>query len=249
MSVTQFTFNPVLDDAEVLQVATSTGLDNKAVTEVTDSWAMIRIWCDVIEGKFGKISSISHHSPPDDPPDLKLQCANCAVDFEHTRLQPEHLGHFKALEKEFAPHGDVRIPSISNPPIGRKKMIEVMFGFDRGWSNISDEHPAAANLLETTLRKKTARLPSGGVIGIADCTESDPELLTNFANRLVNSRAKPDFTGFILMMLYRISPWHFYSAFIEKGKMPQVRDARVPWPLPVEACATTQGLSTEQKAE
>lgn len=204
----------------------SAGLEKQSALEVVECWDMLTIWRDVIEERFGQIQSLRHRSPPDDPPDLEIVFADRTIPFEHSHLQPEHLGHFESLKHEVVPDQCVAVPSISNPPKGRKEMINAMLNvLDAPWSNVSDDHLVIKGLLSRTLRKKMDRLPNGGIIGIVDCvTLRDQKWLTEFAASLVNSDSFADSESFMLVLLYRPNQLQFYSAVIERGRSSEQRE-------------------------
>jgi hypothetical protein len=201
-------------------------LEKQSALEVVECWDMLAIWWDLIEERFGQVRSIRHRSPPDDPPDIEIVSADRTIPFEHSHLQPEHLGHFESLKHEVVPDQCVAVPSTSNPPKGRKQMINAMLNvLDAPWSNVSDDHLVIEGLLSRTLRKKMNRLPNGGIIGIVDCvTLRDQKWLTEFAASLVNSESFADFESFMLVLLYRPNQLQFHSAVMEKGKPAHERE-------------------------
>src|SRR5437868_3372446 len=96
--------------------ARDAGLDKKSSREVCRCWDVLQIWRDWFHKKFGELRLIRHRSPPDDPPDLELVFERKIVAFEHTRLQPEHIGRADAVRKrEIAPDVCTVVPAISKP--------------------------------------------------------------------------------------------------------------------------------------
>ena len=75
----------------VFHQAKDAGLDSKSSREVCHCWDMFQIWHDWIDHKFGRLKTLRHRSPGDDPPDIQLIFKERIIDFEHTRLQPYPL--------------------------------------------------------------------------------------------------------------------------------------------------------------
>jgi hypothetical protein len=86
MAIVDLVLERDFDDEKVWQIARTADLKKQSALEVVEAWAIIRIWSDLLEKRFGKIQSIRHHSPPNDPPDLEIICAERVVELEHTRL-------------------------------------------------------------------------------------------------------------------------------------------------------------------
>ena len=204
---------------EVFQVAKAAGFDKQSREEVVNCWHIVQIWQDWITENFGIITAVQHRSQPHDPPDLGLIFENRLVGFEHTRLQPKHLGQTQALMEKAAEGGS--IPSISTPTVDFDEMMDILVGVKNVFAPVTDEWNAILDLLIARLRTKMCGLPGGGIIGMVhDLVMGDEKrrLLAEFASDIVNSEKFADFDAFSLILLNRWNMFKFHSALIKRGE-------------------------------
>ena len=205
---------------QIYSIAEAAGLNDKAQGELADCWDMVQIWWEWFEGEFGKIKSVWHRSAGDDPPDLELVFANQVVPFEHTRFQPQPLGHVQALKKEgiVGRFGCVVIPALANPLQGRDAAISAMRNLNAPWDDVSDELDAIRISLSKLILSKRSKI-SNGVLGIVDRTNwRDSNDLFEIGHDVLNSQDFADSAFFAVIILSRRTPWHSRSALIRRGK-------------------------------
>jgi hypothetical protein len=210
----------------VFHQAKDAGLDSKSSREVCYCWDMFQIWHDWIDHKFGRLKTLRHRSPPDDPPDIQLIFDARIIDFEHTRLQPYPLGWAEDVKHTEFPNLATAVPALSKPPKNRAELLHSMVSLDAPWAAVGDELKVAAQSLVETLRKKMIRLPDGGIIGIVDETSyshNDVQRLFEIAEHFVNSRNFSDFDRYTLIILNRPNPLQYRSALIIRGNKMETR--------------------------
>ncbi len=205
--------------------AIAAGLSGQSIEEVIDCWDVIQIWWHEMEDRFGEISQLRHHAPPDDPPDIELICARETVPFEHTRLQPYPMGQFENLQRQVSASECVSVPSISNPPRSRREMLESMFNMTHPqFENVHDYRTVIRQTLEQTVKRKMSALPGHGIIAVIDrVDEHNSVLLGDIAHDMINSSRSHDFGPFTLILLTRWNFRQFHSSMIRRGEPTAVR--------------------------
>jgi hypothetical protein len=219
MAITPLSLNHDLSRDEALLIIKAAPLDGAYRQEVLECWDMVQIWRDWISEKFGKVTSIRHRSPPDDPPDLELLFEGRVIGMEHTRLQPQHLGQAQAVMGKSGQGGF--IPSISTPPADFSEMRNAIAGARITMSSDTDDCAAISDLLEAALRKKTGGIPNGGIIGMMHdliVTSTNRRVIAEIAQNIVNRADFPDFTGYTLILLDRANHRQFHSSLVRKGE-------------------------------
>jgi hypothetical protein len=219
MAITPLSLSHDLSREKALTIIKAAPLDGVYRQEVLECWDMVQIWRDWISENFGKVTSIRHRSPPDDPPDLELLFEDQVIGMEHTRLQPQHLGQAQAVMGKSGQGGF--IPSISSPPANFTEMRNVIDGAKLIMSPDTDDRAAISDLLEAALRKKMGGMPNGGIIGMMHdliITSTNKGVIAEVAQNIVNRAGFPDFTGYTLILLDRANRRQFHSSLVRKGE-------------------------------
>ena len=89
--ITTFNLSLTATVQEVCNAATRAELNTKSWNELVWSFEALKRWGDELENRFGTLTRIDHHSPPDDPPDITLHFARADIPWEHTLLEPYPL--------------------------------------------------------------------------------------------------------------------------------------------------------------
>jgi hypothetical protein len=212
---------------EVKAIALRTKVNGQGRNEIYQCWDILLIWRDWIEHTFGHLSEVRHLSQNDDPPDLELEFADGRViQMEHTRLQPPHLGQAAALLNQ-SPEGGL-IPPIAPPPQNFAELQEIIFARVRPRpGNVIEEWRAVVSLLITTLQRKMAAMPSGGLIAITHdlfISKHDHELLGEVAQSVIERPELADFEKYTLLLLNRFNFRQFYSSLIKRGQTSRFRE-------------------------
>lgn len=99
----------------------------KEIHEVRDAFQFLLIWQDYLRYSYGELSTILHHSNPDDPPDVVAHFENGDLSIEITDIQPPHIHQSEDLDNKVG-QGRARFEvPLSNPPSSREEAINSMY--------------------------------------------------------------------------------------------------------------------------
>jgi hypothetical protein len=229
MAVTELQLNRAVDLEAAWGLVLASNLNRQACEEIRDCWDIVQIWVDWFTEQFGEIRCVRHRSPPDDPPDIDLVFAGRVVACEHTRLQPRPLGWAEGLRREIDPDACTTVPSISNSPADRDAMLNTMLGIgDDAWSDVIDDLIVMRNYLVTSIRKKMAALPNGGIIAVVNHVQiADHDTLAGVITDFLTSEPFSDFGPYTLILHERWNPLQFRSALFRRGEPVRERKSTI----------------------
>ena len=189
----------------------------KEIHEIRDAFQFLVIWQDYLREAFGELSAISHHSNPDDPPDVVAHFENEDLSIEITDIQPPHLHQSENLDNKVG-KGRARFAvSLSNPPSSREEAMNSMYLPGGGPPEEVEERNKVwlRSILERVTSKLTSRtieevppgiiLLTGSLDGSLGEEEAGREAFTKIRQTL------PQSEKWTLATCYQWNPYEFFS--------------------------------------
>jgi len=194
---------------DVCHFATEADLDTKSWNELVWSFEAIKRWGDELENRFGTLTGIDHHSPPDDPPDITLHFARAHIPCEHTLLEPYPL----RWAQDIRGNRGGFVPPIGRKKWTRKELKDVVSGIDPVWGDVSESQEAALSVVIAAVTKKLKSLRANGILVVDDRVTHYPEEREELVSQ-IHVRAKGQLKDRLIIFFQRNNDLQFWSALL-----------------------------------
>jgi hypothetical protein len=220
MAITHLHLTLEHDDNAIIAELRSAEIDGKGQNEVFHTLDALKVWKDWFNSNYGPLTSIDHHSNPDDPPDMELHFVKGHVPLEHTELKPHPFGMVDAIHHRECPDQCVTVPSLSKKPKTRKEITDSMFSLEAdAWADSVDERNEWLSEFKALVRRKM-RKQKTGILLVQDTALRMPsdvrELAISFQQE-VQLPAMSDLGQLIILLHSRLNIVQHVSFLFQRG--------------------------------
>lgn len=206
---------------DVCHLATEADLDTKSWNELVWSFEAIKRWGAELENRFGTLTRIDHHSPPDDPPDITLHFAQADIPCEHTLLEPYPL----RWAQDIRGNRGGFVPPVSRKKWTRTELQDVVSGVNPIWSDIAESRETALSVLVAAVAKKLKSLSASGILVVDDRVTHYPAEREELV-RQIHMRERHQLRERLIIFFQRNNDLQFWSALLS-GDAVDIRVSKV----------------------
>ena len=136
----------------------------KECQELYDTFDTLQIWQDVFREKLGALTSITHHSNPDDPPDAVAMFTHAPLEIELTSIEPEHVMEANSIHRGNPGFARNRVPVSGGFDRSRSREIKYTPGHSLAWETNDASLQTRFRLIMTAIARKLRKHRSGGLL-------------------------------------------------------------------------------------
>jgi hypothetical protein len=103
--------------------------------------------------------AISHHSNPDDPPDVVAHFQShaseeCEIPIEITSVDPPHIHQCNALHRKVGGNQGRMIPRMTVSPRNQEEALDEMYGNGTAWESVADRNALWTEKIVSAAKRK-----------------------------------------------------------------------------------------------